>query len=78
MTFTPDGTMWLATIFGQLYRYKDGKIETDEYGSNEYSDGVISLSTDSLGRLVIVSEHYVRLTAIPCVSKAQKKKAFIV
>lgn len=61
MTFTPDGTMWLATIFGQLYRYKDGKIETDEYGSNEYSDGVISMSTDSLGRLVIESDHYVRI-----------------
>lgn len=27
ITFTPNGTMWLATTFDQIYRYKDGKID---------------------------------------------------
>ena len=61
MVFTPDGTLWLATIYGQLYRYHDGKIETDDYGSNEYGDGVTAMTVDSLGRLVLVCDRYVRI-----------------
>ena len=61
MTFTKDGTLWLATIFGTLMTYKDGQLVTDEYASNEYGDAVVALQTDSVGRLVIVSERYVRL-----------------
>ena len=61
MTFTNDGTLWLAPIFGQLYKYRDGKVEKDEYGSNEYGDGVIAMTADSLGRLVMVSDHYIRI-----------------
>ena len=33
----------------------------DEYATNEYGDGVIAMSTDSMGRLVIVYDRYVRL-----------------
>lgn len=61
MTFTNDGTLWLATIFGTLMAYKDGRLSTDDYASNEYGDAVVALHTDSLGRLVIVSDRYVRL-----------------
>lgn len=61
MTFTPDGTLWLATIFGHLYTYSNGKMKTDKYGSNEYGDGVTAMSVDSVGRLVLLSDRYVRL-----------------
>ena len=61
MAFTPDGTLWLATIYGQLYRYHDGKTEPDDYGSNEYGDGVIAMCVDSLGRLLLVSDRYTRI-----------------
>lgn len=61
MAFTPDGTLWLATIFGHLYRYSDGEITTEEYGSNEYGDGIMAMSVDSAGRLVLLSDRYVRI-----------------
>ena len=61
MAFTPDGTLWLATIFGTLMTYKDGQLATDDYASNEYGDAVTHLSVDSLGRLLIVSNRYIRL-----------------
>jgi AraC-like DNA-binding protein len=61
MTFAKDGTLWLATIFGTIMTYKDGQLLTDEYASNEYSDAVLALQTDSIGRLIIVYDRYVRL-----------------
>ena len=61
MCFAKDGTLWLATIFGTIMTYKDGQILTDEYASNEYGDAVLALQTDSLGRLIIVYDRYVRL-----------------
>lgn len=61
MTFSANGTLWLGTIFGQLYRYQDGLLSASKYATNEYSDGIVALSTDSTGRLVIVYDHYVRL-----------------
>lgn len=61
MTFTNDSTLWLATIFGSLMTYKNGQLTTDEYASNEYGDAVIHLDIDSQGRLLLVSERYVRL-----------------
>lgn len=33
----------------------------DDYASNEYGDGITALSTDTMGRLVIVHDRYVRL-----------------
>ena len=61
MTFTKDKTLWLATIYGTLIAYRDGKLMTDDYASNEYGDAVLALQTDSLGRLLIVCERYVRI-----------------
>ena len=61
MTFAHDGTLWLATIFGSVMTYKDNEITTDDYASNEYGDAIVALETDSTGRIVIVSERYVRL-----------------
>lgn len=61
MTFTSDGTLWLATIFGTLMTYKDGELVTDEYGSNEYGDVVTHIDVDNKGRLLLVSERYIRL-----------------
>ena len=61
MTFSADGRLWLGTIFGQLYRYKDEQLSVDEYAANEYSDGIVAMSTDSAGRLVIIYDRYVRL-----------------
>ena len=61
MAFTPDGTLWMGTIFGQLCKYRDGKTETDEYGSNEYGDAVTAMQTDSTGQLILVCERYVRI-----------------
>lgn len=60
MVFTGDGTLWLATIFGTLMCYKDGQLTTDDYASNEYGDAVVQLSADSHGRLLIVSDRYIR------------------
>lgn len=61
MTFTKDNTLWLATIYGTLIMYRDGKLMTDDYASNEYGDAVLALQTDSSGRLLIVCERYVRI-----------------
>ena len=61
MTFTNDSTLWLATIFGSLMTYKNGQLTTDDYASNEYGDAVIHLDIDRQGRLLLVSERYVRL-----------------
>ena len=61
ITFSSDGTLWLATIFGTLMTYKDGQLATDEYASDEYGDAIIALQTDSTGRIVILSEHHARL-----------------
>ena len=61
MAFTPDGTLWLATIFGTLMSYKHGQLSTDDYASNEHGDAVLALQADSAGRLLIVSDRYVRL-----------------
>ncbi|MBO4316210.1 MAG: helix-turn-helix domain-containing protein [Prevotella sp.] len=58
--FTSDGTLWLANIYGQLYRYKNGKASLDEYGSNEYGDAILHLSVDSLGHLMLYSDKYIR------------------
>ena len=61
MVFTKDGTLWLATIFGTIMTYKEGQLLTDEYASNEYGDAVVALQTDSIGRLIIAYDRYVRL-----------------
>lgn len=61
MAFTADGRLWLATIFGTLMTYKDGQLTTDDYASNEYSEAVVHLDVDSLGRLLLVSERYIRV-----------------
>lgn len=61
MTFTADGTLWLATIFGTVMTYKDGQLSTDDYASNEYGEAVMHLDVDSLGRLLLVSDHYIRI-----------------
>ena len=61
MVFAKDGTLWLATIFGTIMTYKEGQLQIDEYASNEYGDAVIALQTDSLERLIIVYDRYVRL-----------------
>ncbi|MBR6981849.1 MAG: helix-turn-helix domain-containing protein [Prevotella sp.] len=60
MTFTKDGTLWLATIFGTLMTYKDGQLQTDEYASNEYGDAIVALQEDSEGLLTIVSNRHIR------------------
>lgn len=61
MAFTADSTLWMATIYGSLIRYKNGELIPDEYGSNEYGDAVSHMETDSLGRLLMASAHYVRI-----------------
>ena len=61
LCFTSDSTLWLGTIFGQIYRYKDGQLSTDDYATNEHGDGINDLRTDSAGRLIIVCDRYVRL-----------------
>lgn len=61
LTFAADGTLWLGTIFGQVYQYKDDLLTTDDYAANEYGDGIIAMSTDSAGLLIIVYDRYMRL-----------------
>ena len=61
MAFTPDGTLWMGTIYGKIYRYKDGKAEIDTYASNERGDAVSYLGVDSLGRLLMACDRYIRL-----------------
>lgn len=61
MTFAPDGTLWLGSIYGVLHTYKDGRLHTDDYASNEYGDALLDIQADSLRRLLLVYERYVRL-----------------
>ena len=61
MTFTKDGTLWLATIIGTLMTYSNGQLSTDDYASNEYGDEVVALNADNMGRLFIVCDRYVRI-----------------
>ena len=60
MAFAPDGTLWLGTIFGVLYAYREGRLLTDHYGSNEHGDAVVALGADSTGMLTIVYDRYAR------------------
>lgn len=61
MTFTNDGTLWLATIFGTVMTYKDSQLAKDDYASNEYGDAIAAMEADSSGCLVIVYDRYVRI-----------------
>ena len=61
LSFTPDGTLWLGSIFGKLFAYTQGQLTSDEYAENEYGDGLQNMVTDSLGRLVLVYDRYVRI-----------------
>ena len=61
MAFTSDGTLWLATIYGTVMSYREGKLSTDEYASNEFSDAIIHLEADGAGRLLMVSDRYIRI-----------------
>ena len=61
MAFSKDGSLWLGTIFGQIYRYKDGVLTNDDYASNEFGDAVNAMSTDSLDRLILVYDRYARI-----------------
>lgn len=60
MAFAPDGTLWLGTIFGVVYTYRDGKLLTDDYASNEYGDAIVAMSADTVGRLMIAYDRYAR------------------
>ncbi len=60
MTFGADGTLWMGTIFGVIYSYKDGLLTTDEYASNEYGDAIVWMEADGEGRLTIVYDRYTR------------------
>ncbi len=57
---TEDGVLWMGNIFGKLFSFQNGELKNDEYGSNEWNDGITALVTDSLGRLIMVSDRYVR------------------
>ncbi|MBP5771241.1 MAG: helix-turn-helix domain-containing protein [Bacteroidaceae bacterium] len=61
MTFAADGTLWLGSIYGVIHTFKEGILSTDDYASNEYGDAILALQTDSLLRMLLVFEHYVRL-----------------
>ena len=61
IALAPDGTMWFASIFGHLYRYSHGETRIDDYATNEYGDGVTAMSVDSAGRVVMLSDRYVRI-----------------
>lgn len=60
MAFTPDGTLWMGTIFGVLYAYKGGELRTDDYGSNEHGHAVVAITADSAGVLTIAYDRYAR------------------
>ena len=61
MTFAADGTLWLGSIYGVIHTFKEGILSTDDYASNEYGDALLALQTDSLQRMLLVFERYVRL-----------------
>ena len=41
LSFTPDGTLWLGSIFGKLFAYTQGQLTSDEYAENEYGDSIV-------------------------------------
>lgn len=61
MTFAADGTLWLGSIYGVIHTFKEGNLSIDDYASNEYGDALLALQTDSLQRMLLVFERYVRL-----------------
>lgn len=61
MAFGPDGTLWLSTIYGVLYTYRDGKLQSDDYGSDEHGDAIRSLRVDGHGLVCIATDRSVRL-----------------
>lgn len=61
ITFSKDGTMWLATIYGTVMTYKDGTLTTDSYASNEYGDAIQAMDTDIWGNIVMVTDKYIRI-----------------
>ncbi len=61
LTVDNNGKLWMGTIFGKLLCLDNGELLVDEYASNEFGDGITHLFTDSIGRIVIVCDHYVRL-----------------
>ena len=54
-------TLWMGTVYGQLLSYADGQLTVDDYASNELGDAITALCEDTLHRLVIVSDHYLRI-----------------
>ncbi len=61
LAFTPDRTLWIATIYGKVYAYCKGKLSEDSYACNERGDGVLNMDVDKKGRLLFVYDRYVRL-----------------
>ena len=41
--------------------YRDGNLSAEDDAANEYGDAIVALLTDNEGRLVMVSDRYVRL-----------------
>jgi len=68
--------LWLATVYGTVMSYREGKLSTDEYASNEYSDAVIHLESDGAGRLLMVSDRYIRIyDTVRCTLRQQSREA---
>ncbi len=60
MAFASDGTLWLGTIFGTVYRYKDGQLTADDYADNEHGDAIVALAADSGPVLTMACDRYLR------------------
>lgn len=55
-----DGTLWLASIFGQIYCYREGEILRDEYASLMQGDAITHMNADSCGVLWMQTDQYAR------------------
>ncbi len=61
LAVTDDGNLWFASAYGNLYRYRNGKADADDYASNENGDGVVQLLPYEGNRLLIVYNKYTRI-----------------
>ena len=61
LAIMPDKTLWLASIYGALYCYQNGKLQKDDYGSNENGDGIVQLLKFDNDNLLLVHNRYERI-----------------
>lgn len=60
LAFTDDGTLWIGTEHGNVYRMEEGKLLREELACNELGDAVKDMMADETGHLWVLSDLQVK------------------